>query len=321
MAAFLAALSGAIRPARGGVVGVGTQLGQFGIAGHASNLTPGYQTAESGSRSEGRPYAQGSISSFAAHGALTVTAQYVSPDSALGTHFARASAYFADTVTIDAPGLTGQTGHLSFCYRLDGPWAASGPDGIDQQVKVHYGWGSDAGDGTIPSMNSYFDINSMRSWSGRSGGSFGVFVGTSQTNTIQFTYGQPFDFWLNIAVQTEIIGSEPGNASAVFSLSHWSGFKGLPDGAAVSSASGADWTKAVANHFASAPITMTPLGAGSARIVWPTNNIGGFVLEYTTSLSPPNWLISAERATVEGGQNVVNLPILTENRFHRLHRP
>jgi hypothetical protein len=197
---------------------------------------------------------------------------------------------------------------------------ASGADGIDQQVKVYYGWGSDAGDGTIPSMNSYYDMNSMRSWSGWSGGSFGVFMGTSQTNALEFTYGQPFDFWLHIAVQTEIVGSEPGDVSAVFSLSNWSGFKGLPDGMAISSGSGADWTKPVANHFARPPVSMTPLG-GSVRIVWPTNNIGGFVLEYTTGFSPFQWLISTETATAEASQNVVNLEILTGNRFYRLRRP
>ncbi|MEW6303599.1 MAG: hypothetical protein AB1705_09025 [Verrucomicrobiota bacterium] len=302
-------------------VGMGVQLGQFGIAGFAGNLTPGYQTVTSGTLSADRAYTQGSTGAFSAYGALTVRASYVSPDTTLTTHFARAAAYFADTVTIDAPGLTGQTGTLTFSYRLDGPLVANGPGGIDQQVKVYHGWGSDAGDGTVPSMNGYTDFNAMRSWSGWNGGSFGVFVGTMQTNTITFTYGQPFDFWLNIAVQTEIIISEPGNASAVFSLSNWSGFKGLPDGATVTSASGTDWTKSAANHFANPPVTLTSLTTGSAKIAWPTNNIGGFVLEYTPSLASPNWTTAPNAITTDNDQLTVTIDTQGAEGFYRLRRP
>ena len=234
--------------------GVGIQFGQFSIPGYPNNLTPGYQTAPSGTLSDSRGYASstssGSSNAFAGFGALSVTVQHVSMDATLLNAFIYASAYFADTVTINAPGLTGQSGSLTYSFTLDGPLTANGAT-VDQEVFVDYGWGADAGDGSIPSMNFYFDFNGMRSLTGFSGGTNGLFVGVEQTETINFTYGTPFDFWLNIRARSDITTSEPGSVSATLSLTDWSGFENLMVGgspvanATVTSVSGNDWTQPV----------------------------------------------------------------------------
>jgi hypothetical protein len=100
-------------------------------------------------------------------------------------------------------------------------------------------------------MNSYADFNGMRSLTGFNGGSNGLFIGVEQTRTINFTYGTPFDFWLNVRLRTDIITSEPGSVSATISLTNWSGFENVTTGgspvtnATFSSASGTDWTQPV----------------------------------------------------------------------------
>jgi hypothetical protein len=139
------ALAFSINPAEAAPVGIGIQFGQFGISGYPNNVTPGYQTSATGTLSDGRTYASplsgGSTNASVGFAALTLSAQHTSLDAALSNPFTYVSAYFADTVTIDAPGLAGLPGSLTYSFTLDGPLVANGA-ATDQEIYVDYGWGA-----------------------------------------------------------------------------------------------------------------------------------------------------------------------------------
>lgn len=167
--------------------------------------------------------------------------------------------YFADTVTIDAPGRTGQAGTFTVSFTFDGSYDAN--LWFDTYASVFCGFGTDAGDGTIPNMvsASNYGLDNGFTFRGNDTYSFGfgynMFLGEEQTATISFTFGQPFDFWLRLGGRIHVSEADPGDARLVVSLVKWSGIKTITAGGApvadanVSSASTTNWTQATANSL------------------------------------------------------------------------
>lgn len=229
------------------VIGTRVQLAHFGIEGQGNDYTPQFQHGASS-----RSYPYGSISATAGSGTLSIVGQYASPDNnGYGNADFKLNSYFADTVTIDAPGQTGQQGTFTVSYVFDGSYDAN--DYFDTWVAINCAFGIDAGDGTIPNMDS--TVGNGFSYRGNDTYSFGfgntLFLGEEQTQTLVFTFGQPFDFWMKLGARLHILESEPGDVRVAVSLVKWSGITNIKAGGApvadatFSSVSGTNWTQAV----------------------------------------------------------------------------
>ena len=82
------------------------------------------------------------------------------------------------------------------------------------------------------------------------------------------------------------------------------------------SLTGGFWVLPIAVQTTNAPIlTIVPFGSGQARISWVPNT-PGFVLQESTSLSPPNWGNSPS-----GAANPVTVPAPPPSKFYRLRKP
>ncbi|MES1181110.1 MAG: hypothetical protein ABUL66_04540, partial [Verrucomicrobiota bacterium] len=195
-------------------------------------------------------------------------------------------------------------------------------------ISLNCGFGIDAGDGTIPNMDST-SVNGF-GYRGNDTHSFGfgttMFLGEEQTQTLTFTFGQPFDFWLKLGARMHIVETELNDVRLAVSLVQWSGLKnitagGLPEtNATASSLSGTNWTQSVTtsppattNQIQIAQIVLTPTaiilrgtnGAahGPYKIVTASNLLsivetwlaistgrydGGGGFDTTNSISPTN---------------------------------
>jgi hypothetical protein len=236
------------------VTGTRVQLGHFGIDGQANDYSPLFQH---GTFSRSYPY--GSISATAGSGTLSLVGQYASPDNnGYGNADLKLNSYFADTVTIDAPGHTGQPGSFTVSYVFDGSYDAN--EYYDSYVSINCAFGIDAGDGTIPNMEPAFSNGFSYRGNDTYSFAFGatLFLGEEQTQTLAFTFGEPFDFWMKLGARLHITESEPGDARLAVSLVKWSGFNSITAGglpvtnATASSVSGTNWTQAV---ISSLPLT------------------------------------------------------------------
>lgn len=298
--------------------GIGTrvQAGHFGIDGQAHDYNPPYQT---GTWSRSYPY--GSISATAGTGTLSVVGSYSSPDiNNNGNADLKMNSYFADTVTIDAPGQTGQPGTFTVAYVFDGSYDAN--EYFDTYVSVNCDFGIDAGDGTIPDMNSA--AGNGFSYRGNDTYSFGfgatLFLGEEQTQTLAFTFGQPFDFWMKLGARLHITESEPGDVRVAVSLVKWTGLNNITAGglpvtnATVSSISETNWTQAVTsslpattNQTQIAQIVLTP----TSIILRGTNGAAHGPYKIVTSSNllsiVETWLaISTGRYDAGGGFDTTN---------------
>lgn len=235
------------------VVGTGVQLGHFGVEGQENDYSPPFQEGP-----QARSYPHGSTSATSEVGTLTIAGQYASVDNGLyGNADLKLNSYFADTVTIDAPGRAGQPGTFTVAFTFDGSFDAN--LWWDTRASIVYGFGLDAGDGTIPSMSSASNYGLDNGFAYRGDDTYGygfgnyMFLGTEQTGTFSFTYGQPFDFWLRLGASMHISESAPGDTRLAVSLVKWSGLGNITAGGTpaadvtVSGVSGANWTKSVTN--------------------------------------------------------------------------
>jgi hypothetical protein len=62
------------------------------------------------------------------------------------------------------------------------------------------------------------------------------------------------------------------------------------------------------------------LSGASVMVSWPASATG-FVLESSTSLSPPNWQPAPESAVTNNGLLEVLVPVNPGSRYFRLHKP
>ncbi len=237
------------------VIGSRVQLGHFGIEGQAHDYSPLFQNGP-----HARSYPSGSISATAGVGVLSIAGQYASVDNgSYGTADLKLNSYFADTVTIEAPGRAGQSGTFTVSFTFDGSYDAN--LWWDTRASLVYGFGTDAGDGTIPSMSSASNYGLDNAFSYRGDDTYGygfgnyMFLGTEQTGTFAFTYGQPFDLWLRLGASLHISESDPGDTRMAVSLVKWSGLSNITAGGTpaadvtVSSVNGANWTQSVTNSL------------------------------------------------------------------------
>lgn len=251
------------------VIGTRVQLGHFGIPGEAHDYTPPFQHG-----AWNRSYANGSTSATAGPGTLSIAGRYTSPANIPGTHYLRLNSYFADTMTIDAPGRTGQQGSFTVSYIFDGSYDANGY--FNNKVSINCNFGTDAGDGTIPDMSSANNNGIANGFTYRGDDTYGfafgftMFLGQEQTATLAFTYGQPFDFWLRLGAQLTTYADTPGDTKLAISLVKWSGIQNIMAGgtavadATTSSVSGTNWTQSVSslapttNQTRIAQVLLTP---------------------------------------------------------------
>lgn len=251
------------------VIGTRVQLGDFGVVGHPENdYSPPFQNG-----ANGRSYASGSTSATAGSGTLSIAGQYVSPhNNGTGNGDFKLNSYFADTVTIDAPGRTGQQGNFTVSYIFEGSYDAN--DYFDASVILNCAFGIDEGDGIIPNMETTvlngFTYRGNDTHSFSSGAT--MFLGEEQTQTLAFTFGQPFDFWLRLGARMHVVETELNDVRLAVSLVKWSGLNnvtagGSPvDDATISSLSGTNWTQSVTsslpaatNQTQIAQVVLTPI--------------------------------------------------------------
>jgi hypothetical protein len=87
---------------------------------------------------------------------------------------------------------------------------------------------------------------------------------------------------------------------------------------------GGFWSLITAVQTTEAPLVEIALASGNPgnfEISWPVGGVAGFVLEEAISLTPPiDWQTVVIIPVVEGGKNVVTLPVLPGDRFYRLIR-
>jgi hypothetical protein len=238
------------------LIGARVQLGHFSIPGMPNDYVPPYQSSP-----HSRSYPGGSTSATAGVGVLSVEGQYTSPANVSGTASLKLNSYFADTVTIDAPGRTGQQGAFTVSYVFDGSYDANGYFGNSIGLTCAFVVGEGMGDGQI-------DLNSTtgNGFSYRGDGTYGfgfgstLFPGEEQTSTHAFTFGQPFDFFLKLGAQLTTYKDVPGDTQVAVSLVKWSGIKNITGGgtpaanATVSSVSAINWTQAIPAVVSHTPV-------------------------------------------------------------------
>ena len=79
---------------------------------------------------------------------------------------------------------------------------------------------------------------------------------------------------------------------------------------------GGFWALPIAIQTTNSPwLTITMIGPGSAQISW-TPNTPGYVLQYTESFTPTNWVNAPS-----GSSNPVTVPATVPTRFYRLLKP
>lgn len=247
----------------GEVIGTRVQLGNYGLPKHAHDYTPEFQSAP-----YSRAYTGGAIAATAGPGTLSITGNFTSPANVGGTAYLKLNSYFADTVTIDAPGRTGQEGTFTVKYTFEGTYDANG--WWDNSVGISINFGTDAGDGTIPNMDTVGGEcqPGSNNFSYRANDTYSfaacatLFPGVEQSETRGFTFGQPFDFWLKLGARIKTYVDVPGDTQVAMSLVKWSGFRNitaggtLVDNAIVSSASTINWTQAVPAPSNNAPVAV-----------------------------------------------------------------
>ena len=239
------------------VIGTHVQLGHFGLDTYnpIHDFSPAFQHG-----AQGRTYPYGSSAATAGAGTLSLSGQYTSIDyNPYGNADLKLNSYFADTVTIDAPGRTGQAGTFTVSFTFDGSYDAN--LWFDTTASITCGFGTDAGDGTIPNMSSAGNYGLENGFTYRGDNTYGfgfgftMFLGQEQTATIPFTFGQPFDFWLRLGARLHISESEPGDARLAVSLVKWSGLKNIAAGGApvidatISSVSTTNWMQSATNSL------------------------------------------------------------------------
>lgn len=309
------------------VIGTRVQLAHFGIEGQGHDYTPPFQHGASS-----RSYPYGSISATAGSGTLSIVGQYASPDNNLyGNADFKLNSYFADTVTIDAPGQTGQQGTFTVSYVFDGSYDAN--DYFDTRVSINCAFGIDAGDGTIPNMDLAFSNGFTYRGDDTYSFDFGntLFLGEEQMQTLAFTFGQPFDFWMKLGARFHILESEPGDVRVAVSLVKWSGITNIKAGgvpvadATFSSVSGTNWTQTVTsslpvttNQTQIAQVVLTP----TTIILRGTNGAAHGPYKIVTSSNllsiVETWLaISTGRYDAGGGFDTTNSisPTATQGFF------
>jgi hypothetical protein len=139
-----------------------------------------------------------------------------------------------ETITIDAPGMTGQQGTATPTVTIDGTMNASGAcnnGGSSAQWTLR-----GAANGTFT-----FDASTDRAAIGCGISSFtgpAILVGEAFT----FTYGEPFTFSLRFDAQARAEGGTGAPHQAATALTWtWDGLAGLAPGATVESCSGVNW--------------------------------------------------------------------------------
>jgi hypothetical protein len=235
-------------------IGTAIRSGNFSITGYANAFSPPFTLGTEAQRTYTAPEGNGSSSITVDYGSISAFATFTTPAGSSDSNFVNTAGYFADTLTIDAPGLTGTSGTLQFSFTIGGSLTSSGA--LFNKARANYTFGTDVGDGVIP--NSFtFSGNFVEAYDPLfiNPGQSGRFWEVPQTQTIGFTYGTPFDFYfvLEAAVEHGRDGSIPGTSTANVSLLDWSGFKNMKDsgGQDVSNAtiyapaSNVDWTRPV----------------------------------------------------------------------------
>lgn len=318
-------------PASAEVIGTRVQLGHFSIPGLPNDYTPPFQHG-----SHSRIYPGGSTSATAGTGTLSIEARYSSPANQFGTAYLKLNSYFADTVTIDAPGRTGQPGAFTVSYIFDGSYDANGYWNNTVSVYSAFVVDDGVGDGTIPSMGSTAGHNTF-TYRGDDTYGFGdfssLFPGEEQTKTGTFIFGQPFDFWLKLGAQLQTYKDIPGDTRIAMALVKWSGIKNITAGgtpvanATVSGISGSNWTQAVAsslpaatNQTRIAEFVLTP----TSLILRGTNGAAHGPYQILSSsdisLPPEAWpIIYANRYDASGGFDATNqISPTNAQRFFRV---
>jgi hypothetical protein len=260
----------------GGLSAHAATIGTKARTGTTSFLThPSTYSSPFVDSSSSKGFAHGQLFAAAGIGSLQVDLDWQVPKTApiYGTVYMRAGAYFADTITINAPGMTGQAGTAKVRFTLDGPLFAAGH--YSDSVRAAYSFGTDpVGDGTISDSLFVYSHNGYDA-TGFNPGSVGLFQGTLIENSINFTFGTPFDMFLAIETSAQIINStnpgdydgRPGTFSAHLALTYFSGITDIrSNDVPVSSASapgtsGAEWTTVPE------PASVGMIGIGAALLL------------------------------------------------------
>jgi hypothetical protein len=67
-------------------------------------------------------------------------------------------------------------------------------------------------------------------------------------------------------------------------------------------------------------LTITLVGAGTAKVLWPSPSTG-FVLQQNSNLSTTNWVVPPETVSDDGTNKFVIVNAPAGNRFYRLSHP
>lgn len=215
--------------ASGAPIGTGVRSGNFAIGGYSNNFNPPFTSGTSAERTySAGAEGNGSTSVTANFGLISANATFTTPLGNSDGNTVLTAGYFADTLLIDAPGLTGSNGTVEISFTIGGSLTSTGYQ--FNEAAVRYTFGTDAGDGIIPN-NFSLSTNYVEAFQPEfiNPGESGRFWEVPQSRTIGFTYGTPFDFYFVLEAYVDHLrdSSAVGTSTANVSLVDWSGFRNV----------------------------------------------------------------------------------------------
>lgn len=184
-----------------------------------------------------------------------------------GGNFAFATGSWQDMVTIDAPGLAGQSGQVQIAFTVDG-------------TVISHGFSGSLSSSSTATTMFFVNDNKLAEYSERHRASAGYasnvpggYLGKEMTQTFGFIYGQPFKMKLQVqAASSEAHNQGDGPSGATTDLAHtalWGGFDSVKNASgvevsnfSVSSGSGTNWAQPVPE-----PATIAALGLGGLALL------------------------------------------------------
>jgi hypothetical protein len=265
-------------------------------------------------------YGTRSARSSATFGVLRVFAEghSVANGSTSGLMSSGAQASWQDSITVDAPGLSGQAGTLTVQFTIDGSLTASGqfaneslrPYAAAEFTFTRDGW-------TI--LEGYQAVYS----DGWTPGT--PFLGQPQTATFNFVFGTPFEIKLFIETVARAYTYQH-SADAEGDLANtatWGGFVAVKDSNenlitnfTASSASGANYAHAIVPPKPEMLIRRT---GSDVQVSWSTN-FSNYTLETSDTLAPDSWNAVTNAVQTVGTDWAVTLSPEDGARYFRLRQ-
>lgn len=247
----------------------------------------------------------------AAMGGLVISArESLSANNGAGVHQAVSTiAYWLDDITIDSPGLTGQSGVMTITYRVNGYVIFTGTydqvPGYNSARLIHR-----------VEMNGaqvellYYEISQV----GVSQGS--DFLNADRTIQLGFTFGTPFTLKHQLSTNTALDSRNGTGRAWVEAAGLWKGitvkYQDAPLASFTASSSNVpNWSQPLPRPV---PALISTVQTGELVFTWPEQA----VCDLVASPDLASWLPSTAAATVSGMLKTVRVPMSGPRGFFQL---